>query len=120
MRKKLSAFFDNEDEALDAVTKLRAANIKIIGVETVDEAGTSQFIPSMPTAGSIYQTPYISPNIFYPFESFEEEFAMFEANMPYMAEPDHGKNSKMMVRFSVKRAEMDKAMDIIKQSRGRL
>ena len=45
MRKKLSVYFDNEDEAMNAATKLRAAGAAILSVEEVDDDDPHDFLP---------------------------------------------------------------------------
>lgn len=120
-RKKLSAYFNNEDEALDAVTKLRAkTNARILSVEEVAENDNDypSILPGVASFGSLGNTPSIGPNLFYPFETFEEEFGMFDEYLPAPNNRNH--KVKVMVRFAVEKSDMDQAVKIVNENRGKI
>ncbi len=119
MRKKLSVYFDNEDEAMNAATKLRAAGAAILSVEEVDDDDPHDFLPiNAAWLGGFQNNVPLAPNLFYPFEAIDEEFGIFNESFPPPNNRRH--KTKTMVRFAVGKEEVGQAMKIVTENRGRL
>lgn len=118
MKKKLCAYFHNEDEAFAAVMKLRDAQVDVISVEEVIEE--SDYVQFLSSIGSVSGYLPFALNVEYPFDTYEAPFTRLDENGSYPFLFGYNDKTKVKVRFDVAKKNMTEALKIITEYNGKI